>query len=153
MKKQDTLILSDGITEVQTGENIQISCRSYRFIDDEVNGTSTQIMFGEDGIYKFLYKDEDHNGIIVAEPRVGGGTYFVYTGPDKVTKSGTHLRKPNITKPQAKKIKGVKRKKKLPEVVLPPSVVGSKQKDLAPLPKKRGRPAGSKNKKKKVKRK
>jgi hypothetical protein len=140
-----TLTLTDG-TIIEKGEKIYICSRSYTFVDKD--GTSEYVDMSESGNYKFIDKVKD--GILVSSLEYGG-TIFIYTGPDRVLPSGTHIRSAEISKHKPKTIKPVKRKSKT-EVVMTPSVVGSKQKDLAPLPKKRGRKPGSKNKVKTAKR-
>lgn len=136
----NTLTLKDG-SVIERGDKIYIISRSYTFIDKD--GTCEYVDMSESGNFKFLETVKD--GIIVSSLEYGG-TIFIYTGPDRVMPSGTHIRSAEISRHKPKTIKPVKQKSKT-QVELPPSIVGSKQKDLAPLPKKRGRPPGSKNKK------
>lgn len=127
----DVLILKDG-TEIKKGDKIQLKSRSYIFV--ERGETSECLDMGDSGVYKFLYHTK--SGIVVSDIEMGG-TIFVYTGPDRVMPSGLHMRKPEITLPRVKKLKGVKRKKKT-IVEMAPSIVGTK---VEPPKKKRGRPA------------
>lgn len=134
----DTFSLKDG-TLISKGDLIQVTCRSYRFVE-QLDGTSICIVDGEDGVYMFLKNMPEKNGILVGE-KEGAGTYFVWTGPDRVSKYGLHIRCPEITLPRKKTIKPAKGKPK--PINLPPSVIGSKVQSEKP---KRGRKLGSKNK-------
>lgn len=136
----NSLTLQDG-TEIKRGDLIHIASRSYRFIDT-LDETSVIIPDGEsDGVYMFLEVLPDKNAILVAEKN-GMGSYFIWIGPDKIGKYGTHIRAPEITLPRQKKIKGVKRRKKTPH---PDAIAGKeknkKQKEIVEsTPRKSGRP-------------
>jgi hypothetical protein len=140
----NTLTLKDG-SVIERGDKIYIISRSYTFIDKD--GTCEYVDMSESGNFKFLETVKD--GIIVSSLEYGG-TIFIYTGPDRVMPSGTHIRSAEISRHKPKTIKPVKTKSKV-QVELPPSIVGSKQKELSPIKRGRGRPPGSKNKKTKKK--
>lgn len=129
----DLLILKDGHI-VGKGDLIDITCKSYRFVE-QLDGTSQCFVEGDEGIHMFLQNLPEQKGILISE-KEGTGTYFIWTGHDKISKYGLHVRAPIITLPRHRKIKGFKRKKKT-IVPMAPTVVGTK---VEPPKKKRGRP-------------
>lgn len=137
LKRHPNLLILKDNRIIGKGDLIDISCKSYRFLE-QPDGTSQCIVEGDDGIHMFLENLPEDKGILVAE-KEGSGSYFIYTGPDRVSQFGLHQRKPDITLPKLKKIKAAKpSKKKTPHPSGKPPI-GKKS---------RGRPKGSKNKKK-----